>query len=77
MEQLPQWYEDHVAPDAQPRFERFPGDPEVAPIKSDSYSDDSYMASSINTILAFDNAMFAESPQSTEKPQVKNQNHPH
>jgi hypothetical protein len=75
MEQLPQWYEDHVAPDAQPRFGRFPGDPEVAPIKSDTYSDDSYMASSINTIMAFDEAMFAEPPQSTEKPQAKNLNY--
>jgi hypothetical protein len=75
MVQLPQWYEDHVAPDAQPRFGRFPGDPEVAPIKSDSYSDDSYMASSINTLMGFDKTMFAEPPQAKEKPNVKYQNH--
>jgi hypothetical protein len=77
MKQLPRWYEDHVAPDAHPRFGRFPGDPEVAPIKSDSYSDDSYMASSINTIMAFDDAMFAEPLQVIEKPKVKDQNHLH
>jgi hypothetical protein len=75
MEQLPRWYEDHVAPDAQPRFGRFPGDPEVAPIKSDWYSDDSYMASSINTLMGFDEAMFAEPPQAKEKPNAKYKNH--
>jgi hypothetical protein len=75
MEQLPQWYEDHVAPDAQPRFGRFPGDPEVAPSKSDLYSDDSYMASSINTLMGFDEDMFAEPPQAKEKAKVKYQNH--
>jgi hypothetical protein len=64
IQHLAQWFDDHVAPDAKPRFGRFPGEPEVAPIKADDYSsgDDSYMASSINTIMAYDDEMFKTDP---------------
>jgi hypothetical protein len=35
--ELPTWYENHVAPDAQPQRGRFPGAPAVATINSDDY----------------------------------------
>jgi hypothetical protein len=66
--QLPEWYENHVAPDAHPHHRRFPGQPGVAPIHSDDFSsrEGSYMATSINTVLIFEESMANVQPHQTE-----------
>ena len=56
---LPKWFEECVPDDAKPRADRFPGDPEVAPLMSDGYSsgEDSYYSSSVNTAMSYDTAI--------------------
>jgi hypothetical protein len=53
---LQQWYVECVPDDAKPRTNRFPGDPEVAPIMSDgdSSGEDSYYSTSVNTAMSYD-----------------------
>ena len=53
---LKQWYVDSVPEDAKPRTNRFPGEPEVAPIMSDgdSSGEDSYCSTSANTAMSYD-----------------------
>ena len=53
---LQQWYADCVPEDAKPRTNRFPGEPEVAPILSDgdSSGEDSYYSTSVNTAMSYD-----------------------
>ena len=54
---IPQWYEEHVAPDARPmREDRYPYPPGVAGVSRDGYSsgEDSYMSHSVNTALSYD-----------------------
>ena len=53
---LKQWYADSVPEDAKPRTNRFPGEPEVAPIMSDgdSSGEDSYYSTSVNTAMSYD-----------------------
>ncbi len=67
-QKLPEWYENHVAPDAHPQFGCFPGQPAVAPIHSDDFSSraGSYMATSINTVLVFEESMATTYSQQTE-----------
>ena len=68
---LKKWFEDHVAPDAHPPFGRYPGDPEVAPIFSDRFSsgDASYMATSVNTIMMYDETWLNDANnQASESP---------
>ena len=62
MQQIPEWFELHVAPDARPRDGAFPGDPGVASIADDGYSsgDDSYMNLSINTALSYDGSLLSD-----------------
>ena len=73
-QQLPEWYKNHVAPDAHPQFGRFPGQPTVAPIHSDDFSsrEGSYMATSINTVLVFE-----ESMATTQSHQTESKERPH
>jgi hypothetical protein len=62
IENLSQWISDYVASDAQPQPGRFPGDPEVAPLFSDALSNgnNSYMATSVNTMMSYNENEFAE-----------------
>ena len=62
IENLSQWISDYVASDAQPQPGRFPGDPEVAPLYSDALSNgnNSYMATSVNTMMSYNENEFAE-----------------
>ena len=55
MENLHQWYNNHVAEDAKQLASQFPGDPRVAPIASDGYSSSeaSYTENSVNTALSY------------------------
>ena len=51
---LPDWYEQHVSPDAQ-QPNKYPGTPCVAPIPSDGYSsgEDSYHAGSVSSAMSY------------------------
>jgi hypothetical protein len=53
---LQKWYVENVPEDAKPRSNRFPGDPEVAPIMSDgdSSGEDTYYSTSVNTAMSYD-----------------------
>jgi hypothetical protein len=51
---LSEWYNTHVTPDGRNQEGQFSGEPSVAPITADEYSDDehSYMTVSINTAMS-------------------------
>ena len=55
MAKLSSWWDEHVPEDAKQIAAKFPGTPEVAPIKADGYSsgEGTYMSSSINTAMSY------------------------
>jgi hypothetical protein len=54
--EIPIWYENQVPSDAKPNPDRYPGDPEVAPLPTDVYpgGEDSYFSASVNTAMSYD-----------------------
>lgn len=63
---IPEWYEEHVEPDAKAPEYRYPGPPEVSPIESDGISqgDQTYLSISINTAMSISSNISNDSPPS-------------
>jgi hypothetical protein len=69
---LPEWYNTHVTQDGRNPEGQFTGEPSVAPIAADEYSDDehSYMSVSINTAMSLVSVLSDEEEKPKDTTQV-------